>query len=136
MINSDFSLSLHVLLHLATNEEEGELLTSARLAELMHVHPVQIRRVLAKMKCEGYIDSKEGSRGGFSISCDLDRVSLKDIYLLTQEDLLKPKCNECCSSCKIGHNIEKVLDSIITEVDGKFQENLEKYTLSKVLEML
>jgi Rrf2 family protein len=134
MINGDFALTLQTLLVLACRE--GELLTSSRLSKMLKAHPVRIRRVLSKMKSEGYIESKEGSCGGFSISCDMEKVSLKDIYLLTQDDLLKPKCNVCYTSCKIGNNIETVLDVILCEVDEKFQENLEKYTLKKVLKML
>lgn len=134
MINSDFALSVHTLLLLAVNE--GELLTSIRLSELMKVHPVRIRKVLSKMKSEGFIESKEGSRGGFSISCDISKVSLKDIYLLNQEDLLKPKCHNCCVSCKIGSNIENVLDGILSGADDKFQEYLGKFTLKSVLGML
>jgi Rrf2 family protein len=134
MINSDFALSVHALLLLSTYE--GELLTSGRLSELLKVHPVRIRKVLSKMKNKGYIDSKEGSSGGFSISCDLSKVSLKEIYLLNQEDLLKPKCHDCCVSCRIGSNIENVLDEILSGADDKFQEYLGKYSLKSVLDKL
>ena len=134
MINSDFALAVHTMLLLSVNE--GELLTSGRLSELLKVHSVQIRKVLSRMKGSGYIDSKEGSSGGFSISCDISKVSLKEIYLLTQEDLLKPKCHDCCTSCKIGSNIEKVLDEILSGADEKFQEYLGKYTLKDILEKL
>jgi len=134
MINSDFALSVHTILLLSTYQ--GELLTSGRLSELLKVHPVRIRKVLSKMKSKGFIESKEGNSGGFSISCDISKVSLKEIYLLNQEDLLKPKCHDCCVSCKIGSNIEKVLDQILIGADDKFQEYLEKFTLKSVLEML
>jgi len=134
MINSEFALSVHTLLLLSASE--GELITSARLSELLKVHPVQIRKVLSKMKGSGYIDSKEGSSGGFSISCDISQVSLKAIYLLIQDDLLKPKCHDCCTSCKIGSNIEKVLDDILIGADDKFQEYLDKYTLKDVWDKL
>jgi Rrf2 family protein len=134
MINSDFALSVHALLLLSTYE--GELLTSGRLSELLKVHPVRIRKVLSKMKNKGYIDSKEGSSGGFSISCDLSKVSLKEIYLLNQEDLLKPKCHDCCVSCRIGSNIENVLDEILSGADDKFQEYLGKFSLKSVLDKL
>ena len=134
MINSDFALSVHTMLLLSTYE--GELLTSTRLSELMKVHPVRIRKVLSKMKSKGFIDSKEGNSGGFLISCDISKVSLKEIYLLNQDDLLKPKCHNCCVSCKIGTNIEKVLDEILMGADEKFQEYLEKFTLKNVLGML
>ncbi len=134
MINSDFALSVHTILLLSAYQ--GELLTSSRLSELLKVHPVRIRKVLLKMKNKGLITSKEGINGGFSISCDISKVSLKELYLLNQDDLHKPKCHDCCVSCKIGSNIENVLDQILTGADDKFQEYLEKYTLNNVLGML
>ena len=134
MINSDFALGVHALLLLASNQ--GELLTSTRLSELLKVHPVRIRKLLSRMKNSGYIESREGIGGGFSISCDISTVSLKDIYLLTQEDLLKPRCHDCCVTCKVGSNIEKVLDEILIGADDKFQDYLAQYTLENVLGML
>lgn len=88
------------------------------------------------MKTNGFIMSKEGSNGGFSISCDISNVSLKELYLLNQDDLHKPKCHDCCVSCTIGSNIEKVLDQILMGADDRFQEYLEQYTLKNVLGML
>jgi Rrf2 family protein len=134
MINSDFALGVHALLLLAAREEE--YYTSTALSELLNVHPVRIRKVLSRMKNGGFIDSKEGSSGGFTISCDISKVTLKSIYLLTQEDLLKPRCHSCCVTCKIGSNIERVLDDILSGADEKFQDYLEKYTLKDVMKKL
>ena len=134
MINSDFALSVHALLLLAS--KEGEFLTSSGLSRLLNVHPVRIRKVLSKMKGGGYIESREGSSGGFAISCDISKVTLKSIYLLTQEDLLKPRCHNCCVSCNVGANIERVLDGILLGADEKFQDYLDIYTLRNILELL
>ena len=133
MINSDFALAVHSVLLLAKSETR---LTSTHLSKLMRLHPVRIRKVLSRMKNEGYIDSKEGINGGFFISCDIAKVTLRDIYVLTQEDLLKPKCHDCCASCKIGTNIERVLDEILGGADDRFQEYLGKYTLKAVMEKM
>ena len=134
MINSDFALGLHSILLLAA--EKDTCMTSSALSSLLKVHPVRIRKVLSKMKNAGYIESKEGAGGGFFISCNIERVTLKDIYTLTQDDLMKAKCHSCCSSCKIGVNIDKVLDSILSNADEKFQDYLEEYTLKKVLDQM
>lgn len=134
MINSDFALALHSILLLASDKEN--CLTSSQLSSMLKVHSVRIRKVLSRMKNAGYIESKEGAGGGFFISCNISRVTLKDIYVLTQDDLLKAKCHSCCPSCKIGVNIEKVLDSILSDADEKFQNYLENYSLQKVLDKM
>ena len=134
MINSDFALGVHALLLLAASEE-GRL-TSGYLSEKLKVHPVRIRSLLSKIKNKGFIESKEGINGGFSISCDISEISLKDIYLITQEDILKPKCHDCCPTCIGSSNIEKVLDGILIGADQKCRDYLEKYTLKDVLNMI
>lgn len=134
MINSDFALGVHALLLLATSED-GRL-TSGFLSEKLNVHPVRIRSLLSKIRSRGFIESKEGASGGFSICCDLSTISLKDIYLITQEDILKPKCHDCCPTCMGGSQIEKILEEILHGADQRCRDYLEGYTLKDILDMM
>jgi len=133
MINSDFAIAVHSMLLLAVHRET--LLSSTRLSGMMNVHAVRVRKVLSRLRDEGYIDSKEGASGGFSLVSNPGDVTLRALYELTQRDILKPKCHDC-SCCKIGSNIERVLDDILTEADGRVQNYLEEFTLKKVLELI
>jgi len=133
MINSDFAIAVHSMLLLAVNR--GKLLSSSKLSGMMNVHAVRVRKVLSQLKEEGYIDSREGVSGGFSLARDPGEVTLRALYELTQRDILKPKCHDC-SCCKIGSNIERVLDGILLEADCKVQDYLEDYTLKKILDLI
>jgi DNA-binding IscR family transcriptional regulator len=42
--------------------------------------PVLVRRVLAGLRERGYVGSDKGLGGGWSITCDLRQVTLRDIY--------------------------------------------------------
>lgn len=75
--DSKLSSVLHVLLHLAHSDRP---LTSEQMAGFLDTNPVLVRRVLAGLRERGYISSERGHGGGWSISCDLSRVSLRDIY--------------------------------------------------------
>lgn len=133
MINSDFAIAIHSMLLLAVHREK--LLSSSRLSDMMNVHAVRVRKVLSQLRDEGFITSKEGVSGGFSLACDPGDVTLRSLYELTQRDLLKPKCHDC-SCCHIGSNIEKVLDGILDEAEGRVQEYLQNFTLKKILDLL
>lgn len=75
--DSRLSGVLHVLLHLA--EQSGPV-TSEALARMMRTNPVVIRRVMAGLRQQGYVQSGKGHGGGWTIACDLATITLRDIY--------------------------------------------------------
>ncbi|SEO81010.1 DNA-binding transcriptional regulator, IscR family [Luteibacter sp. UNC138MFCol5.1] len=78
-MNRDSRLSsvLHVLLHMAHSDQP---LTSGQLASYLSTNPVLVRRVLANLRELGYVSASKGHGGGWVISCDLNEVTLHDIY--------------------------------------------------------
>jgi DNA-binding IscR family transcriptional regulator len=75
--DSRLSGVLHVLLHMA--EHDGPM-TSEALAKAMDTNPVVIRRVMAGLRDAGYVASEKGHGGGWTLACDLAKVTLRDIY--------------------------------------------------------
>ena len=75
--DSRLSGVLHVLLHMA--EHDGPV-TSEVLAKAMATNPVVIRRILAGLRDQGYVASEKGHGGGWTLACDLEKVTLLDIY--------------------------------------------------------
>ena len=75
--DSRLSGVLHVLLHMA--EQPGPA-TSEVLAAAMSTHPVVIRRIMAGLRDQGYVRSEKGHGGGWTLACDLSRVTLRDVY--------------------------------------------------------
>ncbi|CAO4193996.1 Rrf2 family transcriptional regulator [Methylorubrum extorquens] len=75
--DSRLSGVLHVLLHMA--EFEGAV-TSERLAAVMGTNPVVVRRLIG-LRDLGLVASEKGHGGGWTLGCDLDRVSLRDVYV-------------------------------------------------------
>jgi DNA-binding IscR family transcriptional regulator len=75
--DSRLSGVLHVLLHMA--ERDGPV-TSEVLARAMDTNPVVIRRIMAGLRNQGYVRSEKGHGGGWTLACDLSKVTLRDIY--------------------------------------------------------
>ena len=69
---------LHVLLHMA---EHGGAQTSEMLAKPMGTNPVVIRRIMAGLRDQGYVQSEKGHKGGWTLACDPSKVTLRDIYV-------------------------------------------------------
>jgi len=75
--DSRLSGVLHILLHMA--EHEGAV-TSEDLSKMMATNPVVIRRIMAGLRQQGYVRSEKGHGGGWTLACDLSKVTLRDIY--------------------------------------------------------
>ncbi len=75
--DSRLSGVLHVLLHMA--EHDGPI-TSEVLAKATDTNPVVIRRTMAGLREQGYVRSEKGHGGGWTLACDLSKVTLRDVY--------------------------------------------------------
>ena len=75
--DSKLSSILHLLLHMAHNNAP---LTSEQLAKFLQTNPVLVRRTLAGLRERGYVGAAKGHGGGWIITADLHKVTLRDIY--------------------------------------------------------
>ena len=66
-----------MLLHLAHSDRP---MTSEQMAGMLGTNPVLVRRVLAGLRERGYISSERGHGGGWTVTCDLATVTLRDVY--------------------------------------------------------
>lgn len=55
-------------------------MTSEVLAKAMGSNPVVIRRIMAGLRDQGYVRSEKGHGGGWTLACDLSKITLRDIY--------------------------------------------------------
>jgi DNA-binding IscR family transcriptional regulator len=55
-------------------------MTSAELVKCMSTNPAVVRRTMAGLRRAGLVRSEKGHGGGWEIACDLNVVTLKDVY--------------------------------------------------------
>ena len=134
LMNSDFTLAIHSLTYLALQTDR--MSTSDAISESAGVHPVRIRKVLSLLKKHGFIKSKEGTGGGFIFALDLSEVNLWDIYKITSEGALQPKCPESNERCIVGANMQKVLCGIFFGAEEHMGEYLRDYTIKEVVDLV
>ena len=133
-MNSEFTVATHCLLLLACDSSNQH--TSSQIAERLSVHPVRIRKILSLLKKHGYIESREGIKGGFHLLKNPSSVTLDEIYQLTQKNILKPRYHEYKKNCPVGQNFETVVSGILNESEMQLLAHLKKYTLDEVLNEL
>lgn len=133
-MNSDFTLAIHSLTYLALQSDR--MSTSDAISESAGVHPVRIRKVLSLLKKHGFIKSKEGTGGGFIFTLELSEVNLWDIYMITSEGALQPKCPDSNEKCIVGANMKRVLFTIFLGAEEHLGEYLKNYTIKEVVDLV
>ncbi|XXM73066.1 RrF2 family transcriptional regulator [Lysinibacillus sphaericus] len=133
-MNSDFTLAIHSLTYLALQNDR--MSKSDAIAESAGVHAVRIRKVLSLLKKHGIIKSKEGTGGGFLFAKEFCEVSLWDIYTLTSEGALQPKCPQSNEACLVGANMHKVLFTIFLGAEEHLGEYLKQYTIKDIVDLI
>jgi Rrf2 family protein len=132
-MNSNFTLAVHSLTLLALQPDR--MSSSESIAESACVHPVRIRKVLSLLRKHGLITSKEGSGGGF-ILLNPSKVTLWDIYKITSEGALQPRCPDSNEQCIVGANMKNVLFSIFIGAEEHLGEYLKRYTIKEVVDFI
>jgi Rrf2 family protein len=126
--DSRLSGVLHVLLHMA--EHDGAV-TSEVLAKAMQTNPVVIRRVMAGLRDQGFVQSEKGRGGGWRIACDLSKVTLRDIYAAIGEPPLIALGNRTESpGCPVEQAVNAALAHAFRDAEKLLLARLGEVTLA------
>jgi DNA-binding IscR family transcriptional regulator len=119
---------LHVLLHMA---ERDEPMTSDALAKAMDTNPVVIRRILAGLRDQGYVRSEKGHGGGWTLACNLSRVTLRDIYsALGCPPLLAMSNRTESPGCLVDQAVNAALDQAFRDAEAVLLTRLGEETIA------
>nr|WP_300313183.1 Rrf2 family transcriptional regulator [Halomonas sp.] len=126
--DSKLSSVLHVLLHMA---HSGQPLTSEQLAAFLHTNAVVVRRMLAGLRELGYVDSVKGHGGGWSITCDLKQVTLRDIYdAVGTPSVFAMGHRVEDPQCLVEQAVNQALDEAFRDAEALLIERLSDVTLA------
>ncbi len=113
--------------------EKGEPMTSEVLAKALDTNPVVIRRVMAGLRDQGYVRSEKGHGGGWTLACDLSRVTLRDIYSALGEPSLLAMGNRTESpGCLVEASVNAALDRSFRGAEEVFLAGLGQVTLAEL----
>ena len=126
--DSRLSGVLHVLLHMA---EQDSPVTSEMLAKAMSTNPVVIRRIMAGLRDQGYVQSEKGHGGGWTLACDLAKVTLRDIYdALGAPSLLAMGNRTEAPGCLVEQAVNAALNQAFHDAEALLLSRLGEVTLA------
>ena len=130
--DSRLSGVLHVLLHMA---EHRDAMTSEVLAKAMDTNPVVIRRTMAGLRDRGYVRSEKGHGGGWTLACDLSKITLKDIYdALGSPTVLAIGIHLEHPACLVERAVNRALSPAFGEAERFLIDRLATVTLAQLTE--
>ena len=129
-MNRDSRLSnvLHALLHMAAH---GAPMTSEELAACMRTHPVVVRRTMAGLREAGFVRSGKGRGGGWTIACELDAVSLRDVHAaLGEPAVFAIGLGDPGSSCLVEQAVNAALADALRDAEALLLERFGAVSLA------
>ena len=137
--NSRFAVGVHAmaLTLIAQEMRKGKPVTSSAIAAMVGVHPVHVRRVLGALREAGIVESQSGPMGGWELARDPHAISLYDIYLAVEPELLfevPARPPDAC--CRFAPFLPQVLEETMEDAKRALEQHLSSVTLDQILESM
>lgn len=125
---SEFTIAVHGLIYLGHNNSS---FTSEALAENICTNPVRVRRVLAKCRVNGLVQTKKGVHGGYFLINPLEDITLKDVYDALQVPIIQNTWHsgDINEQCMISSGMSAAMDDLYDELNKEAIAKLATITL-------
>lgn len=132
MINSRFSVGIHVLCLLAA--EHPEPLTSRFIAGSVNTNPVVIRRILAELRKAGLVKSRSGSGGGWELVAKPESITLGGLFQILRPGTVFGMHNKQPNIlCPVGRGIQGALRSHFQVAQAAMETELDRTTIAGIV---
>ncbi|ADO41818.1 Rrf2 family transcriptional regulator [Ketogulonicigenium vulgare] len=126
--DSRLSSVLHALLHMA--EHDGPM-TSDAIGQCLGTNPVVVRRTMGLLREAGLVSAERGHAGGWRISADLNRVTLRDLHDALGEPAVFAIGNRHENpACLVEQSVNAALDRAFTEAEALLLSHFATVTLA------
>ena len=127
-----FAMAVHVLAVLAY--QEGDLVSSARLAASVNTNPVIIRRLLQALHRARLVETRKGAGAGSRLSRAPRRINLAEVFRAVEDGspFIQP-ARKPNAACPVGHIMRRMLDEVFTAARAALEQELARHTLAHVL---
>ncbi|MFA0813277.1 RrF2 family transcriptional regulator [Microbulbifer epialgicus] len=125
--DSRLSRVLHVLVHLKMTEKP---VTSDKMAEMLFTNPVVVRRTMALLRDQGYVQSTKGHNGGWSLTKPLTEITLLDIHkALGETSVFTIGLTDEHTNCPIERAVNTALKDVMDEAENLMLKRFGEITL-------
>jgi Rrf2 family protein len=130
-----FGLAVQALIILS--REDMLTCPSAEIAAYLQSEATLLRRVLAVLAREGFLETREGRDGGYRLKKNPETITLVDVYNAFQ--VSGPLCCgivDKTGTHTFGLQMKAILGDITNELDRSMREVLSSYTIADLAKRL
>ena len=130
-MTGEFTIAVHALVFL---QHKKETFSSDALAENVCTNPARIRKVMARLKSAGLVETKEGAVGGYHFTGDPERITLKMVLDALDQSVVSQswKSGDPHKDCLIASGMAGVMDEVYGELDAACKEKLAQITIADI----
>lgn len=134
-MTSEFGIAVHTLVYL---NHKNTTLPSEALAENVCTNPARIRKVIAKLKKGGLVDTKEGLNGGCHVVDPAGGITLGQVCRTLGEEMVKTswKPGDPHMECLVASGMAGILDDIYTRLNEVCVDYLDQITIADIDRMI
>ena len=130
-MDSSFNLAVHALVCLSHSERS---LSSEVLAENICTNPTRVRRVLARLKKAGMVETREGLDGGYRLTADPATLTLRQVA-----EAVNTRFVDCAwhsgdigRDCAICSGMAGVMDELYRNMNEQCAAYLSRITITDI----
>ncbi len=127
--STSFAVAIHLLVVLS--HANRKFVSSETLAAGVQTNPVVVRRVLARLRNAGLVDSQPGVLGGSRLAVKAIDISLLDAYRAVRTGSLF-SLHTPAPDCPIGGRIPEVLGENLALAEEAMEEFLEEVSIEEL----
>lgn len=131
-----FGLAVQALVILS-NEQMRSSCSSSELAVYLQTDSSLLRRILAVLAKEGFLETRVGRDGGYRLCKPRESISLAEVYDVFLEG--SPICfgiENTAGTNAFGLGMKSTLGHIALEMNSSLRDVLGKYTIANVADRL
>jgi Rrf2 family protein len=131
-MNQDSRLSrmLHVLLHMARHDRP---FTSEQIARMLRTNAVVVRRTLAGLRNAGLVQSEKGHGGGWTITRDLNDITLLDVHRALGSPRVFAMGNDSANpECAVEAVVNVALDDAFQRAESLLVDRFAEVSLASL----
>ncbi len=117
--------ALHTMVHLML-QPKGSSVGVQELAEMQHLSPTYLSKVLTKLAKAGLIESTPGAKGGYKISRTKHEISFLDVIHAIEGEASLFDCSIHHEGCLIENVMRQVEENMKTELASKLLSDIAK----------
>ncbi|GGN94180.1 RrF2 family transcriptional regulator [Saccharibacillus kuerlensis] len=135
-MNSEFPTAVHLLVYLA--HSPSKTANSDELAQNVNINPARVRKAMGCLRDKGWVSTREGIGGGYSLDADPAEIRLADVYRASCLAGLRPKKGTGLpeSDCVVSSGISGAMNHYFAEAERCYLDYFDGVTIQEVLDRI